>query len=136
MSILTYFPVFKELADIWAALTIGVVLGFGCLLLAFYVPFLRQFLLGCAVACFVATFMFGWGVKQERDVCKAREEVAEKLRKERDALQAKLAELDAAHEAAGLKDLYRKEDESYADYVKRLAARKNAACLIIDDDLR
>lgn len=134
--LLTYLPVLKQLADIWAALTLGVVLGFACLAASFYVPFLRQFFLGLALACFVSTFMFAWGVKQERDVCKARDEIAEQLRKERDELQKKLAELDAAREEAGLKDLNRREDESYEDYVRRLAARKGAACNLIDDDLR
>lgn len=136
MSILTYLPVLREIADIWAALTAGAVAGILCLAGAWFLPALRQLFIGLAVACFVATFCFGYGVKQERDVCKAREEVAEQLRTERDALQKKIAEQDAAHEAAGLKDLKRKEDESYEDYVKRLAARKDAACNLIPDDLR
>lgn len=125
--------ILKELADIWGLITVGFVLGCGCVAGAWFLPPLRQLFAGLAVACFVSTFMFGAGVKQERDVCAAREARAELLRQERDELQAKLAGDDEARRAAGLDELNRKEMESDDAFAKRLSTK---GCTLTDDDLR
>lgn len=131
---LSYFPLLRELADIWAMITVGFLLGCGCIVGAWFLPPLRQIFAGLAVACFASTFMFGAGVKQERDVCAAREARAELLRQERDRLQAKLAGDDGARRAAGLDELNRKEMESDNDFAKRISTK--VSCTITDDDLR
>lgn len=125
--------ILKELADIWGLITVGFVLGCGCVAGAWFLPPLRQLFAGLAVACFASTFMFGAGVKQERDVCAAREARAELLRQERDILQAKLAGDDEARRAAGLDELNRKEMESDDAFAKRLSIK---SCTLTDDDLR
>lgn len=128
------FTIIKQIADVWAALSVGVALGGACLAGAWFLPPLRQLFAGLAVACFVATFTFGYGVKQERDVWKAREVQAEKLRQQRDDLQAKRAGDDEARRAAGLDELNRKEMESDDAFAKRLSSRP--ACNLTDGDLR
>lgn len=128
------FTIIKQIADVWAVLTVGAVAGGGFLALAYFVPVARQIAVGLAAGCFLATFAFGYGVKQERDVWKAREFRAELLRQERDTLQAKLAGDDEARRAAGLEAANRKEEESDNDFAKRLKARP--ACFITDGDIR
>ena len=132
----SWLAVFKEVAQIWAVITTGTLIGVGFIAASIYIPPVRQLCVGLAVAAFVATAAFTWGVKKEHDVVKAQQARAELLRQQRDALQDRLAKEDEARRAAGLDEMNRREQESESDYEKRLAARKVAPCPLTDDDLR
>lgn len=129
---LSYLPILRQLADIWATLAAGTVAGICLCVAAYLFPIARQLLIGLAVACFAASFMFAWGVKQERDVCTARQVRAEAQRVERDANQDKFAKADEAKEDSGLKKIEDQEQKSESEY-ERAASKPNRCTLTVDD---
>ncbi len=128
------FSVLKQIADIWLSLGVGVVIGFVFLAAAWFVPVGRQFLIGLAIAAFAATWFFGTGVLQERQVCQAKQAEAERLRIERDADQARIAGEDAERLTAEIETARKREQEAEAKYEKAIS--KNPSCVLTPDDLR
>ncbi len=128
------FSVLKQISDIYLSLGVGLVIGVLFLAAAWFVPVARQFLFGLAIAAFAATWFFGQGVLQERQVCKARQAEAEQARINRDADIAGQAGRDAKRMQAEIDAANQREMETVARYEN--AIRKNPLCSLTIDDLR
>ncbi len=128
------FSVLKQIADVWFSLGIGVTIGIGFLAAAWFIAPLRQMFIGLAVGAFAATWFFGQGVLQERQVCQAKQAEAERLRIERDADQARIAGEDAERLQTEIETARKREQEAEAKYEKAIS--KNPSCVLTPDDLR
>ncbi len=128
------FSVLKQITDVWASLGIGVAIGIAFLAAAWFLPLMRQLFIGLACGAFAATWFFGQGVLQERQVCKARQAEAEQLRVERDADQKRIAGEDEQRLQAQIDIARKREQEAQAKYEKAIA--KNPRCVLTPDDLR